>query len=100
MVSVQYTTTVLEDNTIAFRPTGGIRGEESSGGMSSLVRTVSYFGGPSPKSLFALKLITYSEFASEKYRFYYFYLNSLITSCFVYRKLFSPGLSIKPDLIN
>lgn len=64
VVSVQYTTTLVADRTIAFSPTGGMRGDEGSGVDSSLVRFDSYLGWPSPISLNARTLITYSEFGS------------------------------------
>jgi hypothetical protein len=63
-VSVQYTTTVVDDNTMAMSPTGGISGEMGSGAIISLVRTDTYTGRPSPMSLYALRLITYSELGS------------------------------------
>jgi hypothetical protein len=65
-VSVQYTTTVVDDRTIAMRPTGGISGEMGSGAIISLVRTDTYTGRPSPMSLYALRLMTYSELGSAE----------------------------------
>lgn len=83
-MSVQYTTTELEERTMAFRPIGGMSGVMGSGGASSVVRTFSYFGGPSPRSLLARKLITYSEFGSTQYSTH---LYSLIKNGFSINKI-------------
>jgi hypothetical protein len=64
VVSVQYTTTVVDERTMAMSPTGGISGEIGSGAIVSLVRTDTYTGRPSPMSLYALRLMTYSELGS------------------------------------
>ena len=66
VVSVQKSTTVFGDRTVALRPTGRVRGETGSGGTSSRVLTFSYIGGPLPLSLCAINEITYSELDSVK----------------------------------
>ena len=65
-MSVQYTTTVVDDRTTAMSPTGGINGEMGSGAITSFVRTDTYTGRPSPMSLYALRLMTYSELGSAE----------------------------------
>lgn len=65
-MSVQYTTTVVDDRTTAMSPTGGISGEMGSGAITSLVCTDTYTGRPSPMSLYALRLMTYSELGSAE----------------------------------
>ena len=51
---------------MATSPTGGISGEMGSGAITSLVCTDTYAGRPSPMSLYALRLMTYSELGSAE----------------------------------
>lgn len=51
---------MLDESTIAFKPTGGINGATLSGIDLSVVLTVLYTGAPSPALLVALSAITYS----------------------------------------